>query len=904
MASYTRVVLFLAGEAAMRGRTCLFLLSLFIGTSSFFGAQAPGNGSQPLQLNLAREWNLQSSALVPQQGEAISRSSFKPSGWYKTDVPSTVLAALVRNKVYREPYFGMNLRYVPGTTYPIGRNFSNLPMPVSSPFNVPWWYRTSFRLPASFAGKQVWLHFGGINYRATVWLNGHQIAGPGQVVGMWRTYDFNVTAEALAGKMNSLAVEVAAPRADDLGVTWVDWNPAPPDKDMGLWRGVSVTATGPVALRDPQVVTHLDLPKLDVAHLAVRAELDNATGHAVRGVLKGNIGDVAFQQEVELKPHETREITFLPSRFSQLNFRNARLWWPWQMGPQNLYHLKVHFDVGGDVSDSHEVQFGIREITSNLNAHGYREFMVNGKPILILGAGWAPDMMLRFDPKKTEEEIQYVKDMHLNTVRLEGKIIDNHFFDLCDRYGILVLAGWCCCDHWEKWQHWKAEDYTVAADSLRDQLRRLRNHPCMLSWLYGSDNPPPPRVERMYLKVLAECHWPNPHQSSATARVTTVTGHSGLKMNGPYDWVPPNYWLLDRKHGGAFGFATEIGPGPAIPPVSSLKTMMPEKDLWPMNSVWDFHAGGGQFRRFTAFNNAIDARYGKPINVEDYAEKSQLMTYEGERAMFEGYRRNKFVSTGVIQWMLNTAWPGLIWHLYDYYLRPAGGYFGTKKACEPLHVQYSYDDRSVVVVNSLLHPYQKINVSAAVYDISLKKEFSKQQTSDVPANSSTRIFVVPKLDNLSTTYFLRLTLKNSAGGLLSTNFYWLSTTPDVSDWEKTTWYYTPTSGYADFRALKSLPEVRLNIQARTHEEGTRNVTRVTVKNPSSNLAFFIHLRVDKGEHGAEVLPVIWQDNYFELMPGEEREVNASYSKGELKGATPYVAVDGWNIASGSVAAGM
>ncbi|HVB28265.1 MAG TPA: hypothetical protein VNG91_00505, partial [Terriglobia bacterium] len=340
-----------------------------------------------------------------------------------------------------------------------------------------------------------------------------------------------------------------------------------------------------------------------------------------------------------------------------------------------------------------------------------------------------------------------------------------------------------------------------------------------------------------------------------------------------------------------------------VPPVSSLKMMMPEKDLWPINSVWDFHAGGGEFKSMGIFNKALDERYGQATGVEDYAEKSQLMTYEGERAMFEAYRRNKFVSTGVIQWMLNTAWPGLIWHLYDYYLRPAGGYFGTKKACEPLHVQYSYDNRSVVVVNSLLHSYQEVGVSAVVYDLNLKRQFSKEETVNIGPNSSTRVFDVPKLDGLSTTYFLRLTLKNSAGKLESTNFYWLSTHPDVLDWQHSRWYYTPVSGYADFKALKSLPEVRLDVRATTHEDGDQDVTRVTVRNPSSHLAFFIHLRVDKNEHGDEVLPVLWQDNYFELMPGEERAVAASYSKDALQGARPYVAIDGWNIAAGSVAAG-
>ncbi len=203
----------------MRARASFFILSLLIGTSPILLAQSSQTGSAPLRVKLGKGWNLQSSARVPQQGSAISQSGFKPSGWYATDVPSTVLAALVKNNVYHDPYFGMNLRNIPGTTYPIGKNFSNLPMPDDSPFKTPWWYRTSFQLPANFAGKQIWLHFGGINYRATIWLNGHQIAGPGQVVGMWRAYDLNVTAEAHPGKMNSLAVDISAPHADDLGIT-------------------------------------------------------------------------------------------------------------------------------------------------------------------------------------------------------------------------------------------------------------------------------------------------------------------------------------------------------------------------------------------------------------------------------------------------------------------------------------------------------------------------------------------------------------------------------------------------------------------------------------------------------------------------------------------------------------
>jgi exo-1,4-beta-D-glucosaminidase len=883
----------------MRMNLC-FALALWLGWINPGAAQAANAAAS--RITLQEGWHLQSSAQVDEDGSKLSRAGFTPNGWHDATVPSTVVAALVKDKVYPNPDFGVNLRSIPGTTYRIGQNFANIEMPADSPFKPSWWYQTSFEIPASFAGKQIWLHFDGINYRANIWMNGQKIAGTDQVVGMWRIFEFNVTSVAQPGKSNALAVEIFAPHPDDLANTWVDWNPMPPDKNMGLWRPVYLTATGPVELRHPQVLTHLDLPSLATARLTVSAELENPTPAAVAGNLKGRIGDIEFEQRVEIPAGKTEAVTFAPEKFPRLNVHNPRLWWPWQMGAQNLYNLKLEFDTDGEVSDRAETTFGIREATSEINEHGYRQFKINGKSILILGAGWAPDMMLREMPEKTEAEIRYVRNMNLNTIRLEGKIEPDYFFHLCDRYGILVLAGWCCCDHWERWKSWKPEDYVVSADSLRDQVLRLRNHPSLFDWLYGSDNPPPPRVEEAYLKVLKECHWPNPSQSSASAKPTTVTGASGLKMTGPYEWVPPDYWLLDKKNGGAYGFNTETSPGPAVPPVASLKRMLPADHLWPIDNVWDFHAGGGEFANVKVFTAALNARYGEATSVEDYAEKSQLMTYEGERAMFEAYRRNKYVSTGVIQWMLNNTWPSTIWHLYDYYLRPGGGYFGTQKACEPLHVQFSYDDNSVVVTNSLQESFKGVTVAAKVYDLDLSEKYSKQVTLDVGPDSSTRAFTLPEISGLSKTYFVRLTLSDAAGQLKSSNFYWLSTQPDVLNWKKTTWYYTPVQTYTDFTMLKSLPAVQLDLKAATENKGEENVTQVTVKNPSRHLAFFVHLAVTQGSGGEEVLPVLWQDNYFELMPGERREVAATYAARDLNGHSPAVAVDGWNVTASSAEA--
>ncbi len=857
------------------------------------GAAEPGSS----KLMLYEGWQVQSSAKVAEKGEALSTPGFQPADWYKTSVPATVMAVLVENNVYKDPFFGMNFRQIPGVTYPIGGNFSNLPMAKDSPFRVPWWYRTEFQVPADYAGRQVWLNFEGINYRADIWLNGNPIANSLAVAGAYRRYEFNVTDAVKPGETNVLAVEVHAPETNDLAITWVDWNPAPPDRDMGLWHDVYLTASGPVALRDPQVVTHFDLPSLDVAHLTVNARVNNPTDETVKGTIKGEIENIEFSQPVEVRPHQWRSVTFTPEKFSQLNVPNPRVWWPAGLGPQNLYTLKMQFEVDGKVSDSASVVFGIREVTSDLSEGKYRRFQINGKNILIRGAGWAPDMMMRVRPEREEAEIAYVKDMHLNTIRMEGKLADDHFYEVCDREGILVLAGWCCCAHWERWEHWKPEDYPVAAESLKSQILRLRSHACMLDWMNGSDNPPAPEVEEMYIKILQDLHWPNPYQSSASEKPTKATGISGMKMTGPYEYVAPNYWLLDKEHGGGYGFNTETSPGPAIPPLESLRQFLPADKLWPINEVWDYHAGGGKFKNVQVFTKALEARYGPAKSLEDYEWKAQMMAYEGERAMFEAYGRNKYTSTGVIQWMLQNAWPSIIWHLYDYYLRPAGGYFGAKKACELLHIQYSYDDASIVVVNSTYQEFKGLKAAAKVYNLDLSEKYAKTQSLDAPPDSSNKVFVLPEIPRLSATYLLNLTLTDSGGTQVSNNFYWLSTPPDVSDWPASDWYYTPIKSYADLTGLATLPKVNVKATSRSAQKNGRDATVVTVENPTSHLAFFVHLRITKGREGEEVLPILWEDNYFSLLPGEKREVTATYAHRELAGAAPAVHADGWNVAS-------
>src|SRR5215472_850874 len=440
--------------------------------------------STAARITLANGWALQSSCRVDQSGEAISKPGFQPRNWYQVTVPTTVVSALVEHKVLPDPMFGMNLRQFPGVTYPIGSNFSNIPMDPDSPYAHSWWYRKTFTLPATDRGKTIWLNFRGINYRANIWLNGKQIAKSDDVAGGWRTYEFNITSVVKPGEENVLAVQVFAPTENDLAITFVDWNPAPPDKNMGLWREVYIESSGPVALRYPAVVSHVDATA-NKAQLTVTALLKNATAQVVKGTLRGKIADVEFSQEVELGSNESRDVTFDPAKFSQLTFSNPRLWWPIQMGKPELYPLNMEFVVDGKTSDKAQIQFGIREVTSELNQQKSRVFSINGKRILIRGGGWSPDMMLRENPQRLADQFRYVRDMGLNTIRLEGKLETEDFFNLADERGILVMAGWCCCDHWEHWAKWKPEDFKIAEQSLRDQIYRLRSHPSLVMWLNG-----------------------------------------------------------------------------------------------------------------------------------------------------------------------------------------------------------------------------------------------------------------------------------------------------------------------------------------------------------------------------------------------------------------------------------
>lgn len=826
------------------------------------------------KITLKNNWAIQSSAAISANGKSISQASFQPEKWYPVTMPSTVLAALIDNKVYPDPYYGTNIESLPGFYKGVKGE-----MPVTSPFRVPWWYRTVFKIPADHKGKHSRLKFQGINYRANIWLNGHLIADTTTIEGVYRLYNLDITKYAVPGVDNCLALEIFPPKGHDLTITWVDWNPTPPDRTMGIWYDVSLSSTGPAAIENPRVITDLDLPSLEVAKLTVSADIQNAEAKPIKGILRGKIENIQFSQEVTLEPNQTKVVTFTPDKFKELVISKPRLWWPHTVGTPNLYDLSLTFETGGKVSDIRNTRFGIRKITSWMNTFDHkrtRVFQVNGKNIVIRGGGYVQDMMLRPSHERANADILYAKHMNLNALRMEAPRGDDYLFDKCDEEGILLMVGWCCCSIWEEWKKWTPHTANRAEQSWHDQIVHLRNHPSVFNWLYGSDLFPPSQIEKRYIKVLDECDGTRPYQSSATNAASAIAGYTGLFM-GPYvkgyAYLPPSYWW------GRMEFNTEAGPsGEQIPPIESLRKMMPQKDLWPIGPSWNIRL---HKVFYPAAREALDSRYGKPAGVEEYCVKSQVLQLEATKAMFEAYAGNKYRSSGIIYWMYNSAWPSLYWQLYDYYFTPNGAFYGAKTACEPLHIQYSYADSSIWVVNSQYREIRGLKASARLYNFNIEEKLAKEVSLTIASDESKKVIVLDKPKDLSPLYFLKLELKDASGKTISSNFYWLSTKGDVN---------------ADFTDLDKLAKVDLKyiVSSMTKTDGKCSLT-LEIENPSTTLAFFINPKILKSRSSDMVLPVYWDDNYFSLLPNEKRSVKVEFDANALSGEEPVLKIDGWNI---------
>lgn len=914
-------------ELSDRVRSLLVvLLAIFLMPAAAL-AQAASAAPIGQRIELAQGWKLISDRNLAAPGSVISTNQYDPAGWHPIHrMPATVLEILEEDGVYPNLYFGMNLlKEVPQDLY-----------------RQNWWYRTTFTAPAGV--PIFWLEFPGINYRAEIWLNGQEIATSRQIVGMYAARQLNVTQWIRPGQPNTLAVKVTPERAiqDVTGVeladSWFDWinwkylgykGPRPanshgisfvPDRNAGIWKPVYLRTAGAVTVSHPLVDTVLPLPRTDSARLTIYGDLQNATQQPIQGVLTAAITrrgkpEIHLQQKVTLAPGEKKEASFSPDQFPQLLVHNPDLWWPYTMGRPNLYNLQLTFSQDGKISDTSHIEFGIRTITQHrdhdeqfpeVGKGGNFYLQVNGRNFLVRGAVYTPDLLYRYDPAREDTILSYVKNMGLNMLRWESKIASEHIVEEADRQGIPLMLGWMCCNQWEKWDQWSAEDHQVAAESLRSQILMLRAHPAVFLWANGSDGLPPMPIRNEYHQILAELHWQNAVVDTVSSFARAPDGSrewDGIHMQGPYSWRPPTYWFSGR-YAAARGACAEQGDNEDIPPYESLKKFIPADKLWPINETWYFHAGSNDGNNMLAnIQRAVNRRYGPSTGAEEFAKKAQLAAYEDTRAQFEDFAANGWANHKMtIYWMLNSQWPSFFGHLIDDYLKPGGSYYGAMEGLRPLSLVFDsfatgdHREAHFTVVNQTPVDQRGLTARIRVYDLNGNVRDDKTIASVAVASGGVaHIFTLAKPEEITPVYFVRCDLFDPQGNRLVDNVYWQSTKDDdLGDPKNDDSFDLQQASWADMTALNSMAPVQLQVSAEaTHADGESHVT-IRLQNPTAQVAFFERATLTNAKEGDEILPIEYDDNYVTVFPHETTVIHGIVR--DRDGTPLWVRVRGYNTA--------
>ncbi len=831
-------------------------------------------------------WVINAEANRPSFSSDWQQAPAPPAkAWYKATVPGTVLTTLVDNKIYPDPLYGEN-------------NRPNI-IPESL-CRTSYWYRNEFTVPASYAGHEVWLNFDGINYVAEVWVNGTKV---GKIAGAFMRGNFPITAYVKPGEKAAVAVLIEPPPhpgdpwektvanqrgpngggvSGQLGrdgptfvasVGW-DWVPGIRDRQMGIWQPVTLSATGPVLVQNPYVVTTLpQLPSTATAEVSIEATLQNTSDTAQTGVFAGRLDDIAFHSEtIIIAPHGAQVVKLNPATNPELRLSNPKLWWPNGMGEPNLHPLRLSFAMNGAISDAKEINIGIRQVSYFVDGSNNLTLSVNGVRVYAKGGDWGmDDAMKRIPAERLDTLVRLHKEANLNIIRnWVGQSTSENFFAACDKYGIMV---------WDEFFEANPnngrdpDDPGLYLANVRDTVLRYRNHPCIVIWCGRNEGPPSPAaIADGNVKILQELDPPRFYQASSTAGNGVISG-------GPYGWqLPRSYYGSGLNQ----AFKTEIGSA-SIPTLEAIQAWMPEKDWFDQNfpnDDWAEHdlVNGAGNPADSALQNVLRQRYGPYASLAEFVRKAQMADYETYRAMYESHLSKMFApSTALMTWMSNPAQPCLVWQIYDYSLEPFASYFAVQKACEPVHVMMTQDKFHLMLVNSTAAALNGLAARIQIYNTDGAKKYDQTMAVSAAASAATDWGAIPFPADVSPVHFVKLELRDSAGQLISDNFYWRETKQD------------------DFTALDTMPNVTLEAHLVRHDAGDNVLLDVTLTNPTQQVAVMAHVQLRNQRTNERVLPAFYSENYVSFLPGESKTITLEAAASALGQDEPRVVVDGWNV---------
>jgi len=848
-------------------------------------------------------WQMKKAVEIAEKPENLSATGYKTDDWMPAIIPGTVLNSLVYNKVYPEPYYGINnkltSKLIPDIAE-VGRDF------------YTYWFRTEFEVPADYQDKIVWMQVDGINYRAEIWLNGHLVS---TVNGMFKQDFINITEFAHIGGMNALAVKVYP--VDMPGTTkqkqWgapgefrnggdgniglnttmlmsVGWDftflDGIRDRNTGIWKSISLYATGKVAARHPFVKSELAKPGYDQAKQTISVELINTSTDMkpVDCIVSGEVvGEgITFNKKVTLFRGENQEVIFTPDEFPQLIIDQPRLWWPVYKGSPELYEVKLNVSIDGKICDSVKTRFGIREITSTTETpDGSRTFYINGKKLFIRGTNWIPEGMLRSSDERTYAELRYTKQSGINLIRFWGGGIaeSDYFYQLCDEMGLLVWQ-----EFWMTGDTKHPHDKYLYLSNVESTVKRIRNHPSLAYYVSSNESTEMPGTKDLINRL------------DGTRGYQMESECCGIHDGSPYKQVNPmqHYENTASPRGSRIdGFNPEYG-APTIATVETLREMMDEKDLWPINKeVWDYLDGGGFHLMSTMYKELTD-HYGPSSNIEEFVQKGQLLGAINSKSIWEAWNYNKLdygdrYCSGLLFWYHNCPVRQVCARMWDWSLEPTASLYHTQNALEPLHAQFDYLKNTVSVYNEYYKSFYNYTVIAEVYDLNSRKVLNIVEKFDIKEDEVLNdIIRIDFPSDITHVHFIKLRIKDEKGKEIAQTFYWRSS--DKYEGKET--LTGPAS--SGFESLATMKPSQLKISYKVRDTDDTFYVDIDVKNISDQIAFFTQLQL-LDVNNQPVRPSFYSDNFYSFLPKESKQFTIETAKIKVSDTKPQLVVKGWNI---------